>query len=299
MKKAFIILAHQLPQQLNIFIEQILNDPESEIFIHVNKLCESIIPEINASSERVHISKNNIAIHWGSDEILKAMLVMYREIINIETEYDYVLLCSAQDLMISSGLDSYLRRNYGKVIIEQCKGNGDFFDRYVRGRLLYKWPKLYRRKYDFRYHPVKIMRAIRYRYTLTGWWPFSKKKIDYDITGMKFYKDWQWSAMPIDIVKFIIDYMDKHPTYWSIYKDGYLPEECFITTLLHNNGLSDRILDTTFTYIKPMQNSHPPILTMSDINELEKSGKFFARKFDVRVDKDVIDYFRKKILNIQ
>lgn len=295
MKKAFIILAHQLPEQLNVFTEQILSDPESEVFIHVNKLCESIIPKINLN-ERIHISRKNIAIHWGSDEILQAELIMMREVLDCKKQFDYTIICTGQDLLINNDIDSFLQRNNGKVIIEICKKEGDFYDRYVKARLLYKWPEIYRRKYDFRYHPFRIMRAIRYRYTLTGKWPFSKKKVDYDVSNMTFYKDWFWSAIPMDIVAFIINFLDQNPTYWSIYKNGYIPEEGFVTTLLKNNGMGDRILDMTMTYIKPMINNHPPIFTISDIPELEKSGCSIARKFDMRVDSNVIEYFKKKLI---
>lgn len=295
MKKAFIILAHQLPEQLNVFTEQILCDSESEAFIHVNKLCENIIPKINLN-ERVHISKNNIAIHWGSDEVLQALLIMMKEVLDYNKTFDYVIICTGQDLLINNGLDDFLKTNYGKVIIEVCKAEGDFYNRYVRARLLYKWPEIYRRKYDFRYHPFRLMRAIRYRYTLTGKWPFSKKKVDYDVSNMTFFKDWYWSAIPIDVVSFIINFMSNNPTYWSIYKNGYLPEEGFITTLLMNNGMSDRLLDKTMTYIKPMRNNHPPIFTVSDIDELEICGCSIARKFDMRVDGKVIEYYKDKLL---
>lgn len=294
MKKAFIILAHQLPVQLNLFTRQILAEGDNEVFIHVNKLCESIIPSIT-KNDRIHISQNNIDIHWGSDEILKAILIMLKEVLSYEKNFDYVLVCTGQDLLINENLDDILNTCGNKVIIEQCKAEGDFYDRYVKGRLLYKWPTLYRRKYDFRYHPIRIMRALRYRYTLTGKWPFSKKNINWDVSKMTFYKDWFWCALPIDIVQYITSFIHDNPNYWSIYKDGYIPEEGFVTTLLMNNGLGHRILDRQLTFIKPMINNHPPVFVEGDIKELEESGCPLARKFDLGVDSNVITYFVNKI----
>ncbi len=45
MKKAVIVLVHQLPEQVNIFLEQLLVDKETDIYVHVNKLYENIIPK--------------------------------------------------------------------------------------------------------------------------------------------------------------------------------------------------------------------------------------------------------------
>ena len=289
MKKAFIILAHQLPQQLNIFINQLLLDPEAYVFLHINKLCDTL------KSERVLISDKNIEIHWGSDEILKALLIMMNEVLSYSVICEYVTICTGQDLMIKPGYDKYLRENKGKVIIEQLNAEEGFYDKYIRARLLYKWPKAYRRKYDFKYHPIRILRAIRYRYTLTGRWPFSRKKLNYDTSKIVFFKDWYWCAMPRDIVQFIIDFMKHNPDYWSIYDKAYIPEEGFVTTLLRNNGMGDRILNTTLVYIKPMRNNHPPVFKVEDIQELDNCNCYFARKFDSGIDAEVIEYYVNKI----
>lgn len=295
MKKAFIILAHQLPEQLNIFTEQILSDPESEVFIHINKLCENIIPQIKVD-DRIHICKNNVEIYWGDDGILRAILNSYKEVLQSPKEFEYVFVCTGQDLLVKTDIDNYLALYPNKVIIEEQQADGDFYHRYIRGRLLYKWPVLYRRKYDFRYHPLRIMRALHYRLTLMGW-PIMRKKIEYDTSHMVFYKDWFWCAVPIDIVKYINDFIECNPKYMTIYKDAYIPEEGFITTLLKNGGLGDRLVSLSTTYIKPMRNNHPPILKIDDIDAIECSGCLFARKFDMRVDSIVIEYFRSKFKN--
>lgn len=292
MKKAFVILAHQLPEQLNIFTNQILSDKESHAFIHINKLCEDIIPKIN-SGERVHISKNNVAIHWGSDEILTAILNLLRDVLTSNIVFDCVFICTGQDLLVRTDIDAYLSKYPNKVIIQELKAERDFYDRYVRGRLLYKWPEIYRRKYDFRYHPFKILRALHYRITLKGW-PIMKKKVKYDTTGMTFYKDWFWCALPIDIVNYIISFVDNNPEYMSMYEGAFIPEEGFITTLLKNHNLGDRIVNMSTTFIKPMVKDHPPILTIEDVEKIEESGCLFARKFDIRIDKEIVEYFRNK-----
>jgi hypothetical protein len=40
---------------------------------------------------------------------------------------------------------------------------------------------------------------------------------------------------------------------------------------------------------------HPKVLTINDINDLSSSSKFFARKFDVMVDQEIILQLQKEL----
>ena len=301
MKKAIIVLAHQKPAQLNMLLRQLLVDPQIDVFIHVNKLNENIIPDI-LQNERVKVSKNNIPIHWGSDEILAATLNMYREVLKSGAPYEYILVISGQDMLVRNGLDEFLTEHKGKIFIDMCNKptpeSIHSFDMCVRARALYTWPEIYRRRIDFRYNPVRIMRAIRYRSFLKGI-PFCKKKIDYDVSKMTFYKDFYWNALPVETVEYILDFIDKNPTYMSIYHEAYQPEEGFISTLIINSGYQGdpELLQgkgKSLTFTKDMENNHAPLLGMDDVEMIESSGCFFARKFDVDYDSTVINHFMEK-----
>jgi hypothetical protein len=41
------------------------------------------------------------------------------------------------------------------------------------------------------------------------------------------------------------------------------------------------------------QSSFPKFLTMDDLDDIKKSDKLFARKFDIRKDKEVLDALNK------
>lgn len=303
MRKAFIILAHQMPEQLNILLRQLLHDPENEIFIHVNKLSEDIIPGIMRDG-RVHISPNNIKIHWGSDEILQATLNMFREVTDYPAAFEYVMVISGQDLLVRQGLDEFLTEHNGRVFIDARTSSetrsADFFDRYTRARVLYKWPEIYRRRYDFRLHPVRLLRTVRFRMFFRGV-PFGRKKTDYPTDGMRFTKDYYWCALPRRVVEYILRFIGENPGYLSIYKDAFQPEEGFIATLILNSDYPDEEVFVngecrSLTYTNTIENNHAPVLKTEDIKAIEASGRFFARKFDQRVDAKVIEYFRDKIL---
>lgn len=289
MKKAFIILAHQLPDQLNIFINQLLADPDNDIFIHVNKKNETLKKDI-IKSKRVFVTDNNIEITWGSDDILKAVIIMLRQVKKSRNDYKYVMLCSGQDLQVRDGLDKFLTDNYGKVFVD---GYED--DKKRRAFLLHEWPERYRRLIDFKLHPIKLFRRFRLEIFKLGI-PINIKEVNYDVSAVTFYRNWFWSAMPDFIVDYIIDYLDRNPTFWEIYDNALVPEEGFLSTIIMNSQYKDCIdyidgRSQSLTYDGPRKNGHSSVITIDDIDAIKNSGKFFARKFDIRKDRDVIEHF--------
>ena len=44
MKKAVILIAHKNPSQINIFLEQLIADGSTDVYIHINKINEDILP---------------------------------------------------------------------------------------------------------------------------------------------------------------------------------------------------------------------------------------------------------------
>ena len=300
MKKAIIIMAHQKPEQINIFLKQLLFDKETYIFIHVNKLCESIIPSI-LRHERIIISKNNIVVHWGSDNFLKAELIMLREVLSYPIPFEYILINSGQELLVKKGLDEFLTKNKGKCFVDR-----DIFehtaanDRRARAFLLYHWPEICRRQYDSKWNPFRILRRAHIEICKTGTCLF-RKKIHYDFKDITFYKSFFWCALPRSIVEFLIHFAETEHEFMKIYNNALVAEEYFVATIVmmnpdlrwtmqYNSGNSYSLV-----YTKPHVNSHSPLLGKQDIEELENSGAFFARKFDIDYDKEVIEYFYNKI----
>lgn len=298
MNKAVIILAHQLPEQLNIFINQLLVDEETtDIYIHVNKKNQDIIPQIK-KNDRVFVSDNNIAINWGSDEILKALIIMLREILNSGRYYKYILLASGQDLLVRSGLDEYLETHDGQVFIDSWNSDLKSIDLFRRAMLLARWPSVLRRKFDFKFHPLRIIRSLRIRLFLIGF-PILRKKVGFDVSSITFYQNYFWCALPYDVAQYILYYIDTTPEYWQIYENALIPEESFVSTIIMNSEYSKRIHFTngkscSLTYTDTVQNNHMPVIKISDIKSIDESNAFFARKFDYRIDKVVVDYFIQK-----
>lgn len=296
MKNAIILYIYKNPHQVNRLIEQLLSSTNDDIYVHINKLYDGIRTEL-VQNDRVYVTRNNIPAVWYSDGLFLAIIQMLKEVIESRKEYNHVLMISGQDMLVRDGLDDYLEKHREQIFFDVRKDN----QRFARAVLLYKWPSIYKHNWQFKYHPMRILRSLRIRILKLGI-PFRRKKIVYDTDSIEFYHNTFWGSMPFVVAKWIIDFLNKNSGFEDIYKGAILAEEKFLGTLFMMSPYKDWVkFDTnnqahslTFTY--KVVNNHVPALTMSDIPEIEKSEAFFARKIDPDVDMDFINYYYKKFV---
>lgn len=293
MKNAIIILVHQLPEQVNMFLRQLLETTEMDIYIHINKRYDNLRDSL-LKDERISITKNNIEITWGGDGLLNAVLLMLKEVKETGKLYGHVLVNTGQDLLIKKGLDEFLEEHKGQVFYE-----GYEQDKRRRAFLLYEWPDRYRQLMDSKWNPNKIIRRLRLELFSRGY-PFSKKKVTVDTEKIVFYRNWFWGALPYEVMTYILNYVEANPEYMGIYRNALVPEEGFFMTLIMMSPFKDRIQfkngrSDSLTNVLSRSNGHPIVVKYEDIEELNKSPFFFARKFDSRVDDKVVNYYYELI----
>ncbi len=300
MRLAVILLVHQNPEQVNIFIRQLLNDLDADIYIHISKKYDEMIRNHLIKDDRIFITKNNIVINWGSDGLTKALLIMLNEVSNSNKHYDYVIVCTGQDLLVRKGLSEYLENHNGQIFLEIR--NEPEREAHLKTRLFHTWPDIYTRKYDSKIHPLRLIRSLRYRLIMKGL-PIGKKKFSFDVSKLKLYYNYIWCTLPFEVVAYVTNYVNEHPEWMELYTGSLFPAECFLGTIIMQSKYRDRIVFNGFkskslTFLKEMdENMHPPILKMGDVKAIEESECFFARKFDVNVDSKIVEHFGDKILN--
>lgn len=299
MNKAVILTLYAHPEQANILIRQLLKDEETDIFIHIDKKEEDKVLPYLLKNERVIINTNNIVVHWGSDEFLKAVLNTYRLILSQEKKYEYVLMCTGHDLLVKPGLDDFLCKHKGEIFIDCFNENPIEMDKKRRTFLLHKWPRFYLNLFNNKYHPIRIARSLRIR-MINRFPNILKKKVNYDTDSIRFYYSYAWIAFPIEMVKFIIDFLDNNKTFFDIYEGALAAEEGFFATMVMMSPYKEKLNFTdgrsrSLTFFNTPENNHPPILTTKDIPRIDNDEMaYFARKFDLNTDKDVIEYYMNK-----
>ena len=116
MKKAYLLIVHKNPIQINILLKQLLEDEESDIYVHVNKLNDKLKADL-LDHDRITILKNNINVYWGTESINEVLILLLKEAINSEKDYEYFSFRTGQDLQIRRGVDKFLVENDRKIFI--------------------------------------------------------------------------------------------------------------------------------------------------------------------------------------
>lgn len=306
MKRAVLCIAHKGPEQLNVLARQILADsPDTDIYFHIDKKADHIKSAI-MEHPNVYFIQRNHSITWGDESTVRMLLDAFDEIISANKPYEYFQICTGQDLMVRPGLDTFLEENRGNIYIDLHKN-----DRYIKNLLTHYYPRLFRK--DHSTH--KIMNLIMLAYTImTRIGLIPKKKIRFDYKGTDFYASYNWSFMPYEVLCYVHRFLKENDGFLDLYWDTRLPEDGFLGTLIMNSPyrsnvvfkpeLDDEVVGRVSvrrgesqTFMKKLNGSHPPFLTMEDVQEIRDSGCFMARKFDMSRNPDVVEYFDKLIVN--
>jgi hypothetical protein len=98
-------------------------------------------------------------------------------------------------------------------------------------------------------------------------------------------------------VNYILEFAEKNPSVIKFFRRVWGPDETFYPTILLNSPLRSSVANESTMYFDYSEGStHPKDLTRSDLDALKKSGKFFARKFNLNIDKDILDIIDQQLM---
>ena len=298
MKLAIMLALHNNPEQANVFIDQCLTSDSCEVFIHIDKKALNIGNELRIS-DRVHILPHSFEVEWGDFSQIQYVLYMMQYIRDF-ARFDYYSIHSGSDLLVRpmAELESFLESSHKYAYLD-CHmlpwdkwqyGGG-------MGRLELIWPKWMRKRLD----PHSLKRYIRAVYGRLYCIPFlRKRKLPEDAV---FYGKSAWYTLREDCVKNLLDYLDNHNEFLKLFEGVLCGDEIFFNTVIymsagehteeieqHNNLRYDDLFGGDKRNV-----GGPRIIRMSDIDEIGRSGAFFARKADSGIDSEVIQYYKDKI----
>ncbi|MFV0220634.1 beta-1,6-N-acetylglucosaminyltransferase [Empedobacter falsenii] len=282
MKNAYLIQCHKDPQLVNRIIKQI-SDKSTDIYIHVDIRSDIVKDLIKASN--VFIVHNRFAVDWGSFNQVLATLEMLKMTVN--KNYNYLSLISGQDFPIKTNelfydyLENSQKSEFIEVIqlpIKEWSYEGGL------GRVKYHWLNYLTPKRNL---TARILRNI-YLYTFG-------KLFAKDITKLgKIYGGSSWFTLTGELVNYMVSFLKNNPDYIDVYKNSGCADEIFFQTLIMNSPFKDKVVNDNLRFIKwENGKSSPNILTIFDEDEILKSSKFFMRKVDSNLSKDLVIKFSK------
>lgn len=293
MKIAFLIMAHSNIQQLNCFIRQLLAYPESYIYIHLDSKAGNVVDFI-LKNERIFILPERYCLNWGDYSLIETTKYLLRY--SAEKQYhDYYSLHSGVDMAIKpiSELAKFLEKEhklfYASCLELPCKhwGYGGGL-----GRIALKWPKIFRQKVG-KFSLIRILRGIYGRaYNLK----VIQKLFPVPTKKYRFYGGAEWFTASSECIQEMFRFLDINKDYDGIFKNAISSDEIYFSTIFKaiQNGraaVNDNLCHTVWGIGKTDGIGGPIILTDDYIEKLEKSDKFFARKFDLNQSKVIVDHF--------
>lgn len=287
-RTAYILLAHKNPFQVNAFLRQILRDEEAEVFIHIDKKGMEILANRIVKDPRIEILQEAVDVTWGDFSVTEATLRLLRRTVQSGRHYDFVCLRSGQDLLVKTGFPDYLAANRGRSFmayekVERTSRRASF--------VLSRWPRSSRRRYDG-LHPSRLLRALLIRCYGWGFNLLPNRQALPDC--MDLYTGSQWFCLDFQLVKYIVDYVDNNGWYLRLFENSLVPDEWFFHTIVLNSSMAHHVANDHLCFMK-WDGQHPLLLTKYDIPAIDQSGQFFARKFDERADRVVVEHYEEKL----
>jgi hypothetical protein len=281
MKVAYLILAHANPAMLKELVAA-LNKPKEMVFVHIDKKT-AILPFEKLLAGRCTFIARRENISWGGFSMVQATLNLMQAALAAGT-FDYYCLLSGCDYPIKPvpAFESFLAAHAGNEYIgcRNIAGLPPKFKKRYTGFFLFENRSAFLKKLNFGL--TKIQRL------------FYKRK---PYAGRPVFYGSQWWTLTGACVSYILGFVAKRPGCTSYFKYTHVPDEMFFHTIIAGSAFSDKIQNDNLRYIVfGKGQASPKVWTMADKETLLQSPAYFARKFDLAIDRDIVECL-KNLLN--
>ena len=306
MKILYLIVSHTNPEQLVRLATTLKqNSTAAQIVIHHDfAKCGLDRAAFNHLSD-VHILEEYVSVQWGEFSMVEMEIHCLNWVMAQGLSFDWLILLSGQDYPIQplSAIESFLRTTDDDGLMEYFPV--DEPPQTLLASAL-QWDKNRgKERFFFRYHRVTRSRlALSLLYRLgqlfnnrQPWFnivacPITGGKIGLRVTELPFsrcYAGSQWFTLSYPCIKYIDDFIKKHPDFVEHYRHTIIPDESFFQTILLNHP-HFKISPNNRRFISwTSPTGGTVVLRNQDFENLIASEQHFARKFDTRVDSQILD----------
>lgn len=279
MKIAHLIFVHNRPNQAERLIKKLISE-RADIYIHVDKKSNINQFDFSELQSKIYFIKNRVAMNWGNYSMVKAMVNSLEEILQTGVNYSHINLLSGQDYPLQpvEKLESFLLENKGKT-----------FMRYLL--IPNEWNNAAERLIRYNLGDWKLPGKYKIQHFINRYFPERKFP-----KHLQPYGGSAWFIITPECTRYVLDYLRDNPKLTSFIKYIWAVDEIVFQTVLVNSPHKDTIVNENLRYIHfKGESPHPTVFTKQDAETLLQSGKFFARKFCLQVDSEILDYLDAKM----
>ena len=285
LRHAYLIMIHEDSLVLKRLI-QLLDDENSDFYIHVDR--HGAFVDGEKLQKLVKKSKvfiyRKYRVYWGTNSITNAELYLLKQA--VKGKYDYYHILSGADLPIKSKeqILQFFEKNNGKEFIHfgTRQYQDDIQQRYNVYHFFSK--QLGRRRdkkiwVDLETYSLAIQRRLHIDRT--------KKK------SFSFYGGANWCSITSGLAAYAVR---NYPKYKRAFWATQMSDEAVLQTIVMDSPFKGNL------YISGFENNYdaclryidwnrgtPYVFRNEDFDELMASDCMFARKFDAKIDQDIVD----------
>lgn len=288
MKHAYLILTHKNDYTVKSLLK-LLDYPENDIYVHMDlketQYCENDFASILHKSNIFFTKRTSVT--WGGFSLINATLELLELALHNEEKYSYYHLLSGQDLPLKSQeyIHQFFSKNDGHEFVDFQSSTFTFSK-----RICYYY-----------FFQEKIGRSFKIQYRILNSIAIFFQKI-FRIKrnkNIKFQKGCNWFSITNELAEYVIE---KKQFIEKTFKYTCNADEIFLQTLIVNSHFADKLFDPTEYNSGKMnlrlidwERGQPYTYTIDDFELLINSPLLFARKFDCKQDKLIIDKICKYV----
>lgn len=292
-KHAYLIMAHNNFEILEKTLK-LLDDERNDFYIHIDKKVKNF--DFEKFKSFIRKSKifftDRIDVKWGHFSQIQCELILLKEA--TKNNYSYYHLISGVDMPIKpkNEIYNFFENNKGKEFINfQSKIYNEKFNN--RFNVYHLFPNSSRSKLK------KILILIE-KFSLLLQKLLKVNRIKK--MSIKFQKGDNWFSITDNFAKYILE---KEHWIKNAFKFTSCCDEIFLQTLIINSFFQENLYNKEFDnnsiysikrYID-WNRGTPYIFRKEDFNNLINSEALFARKFDLNIDKEIVDMIFKYFIN--
>ena len=282
-KHAYLIMAHTQPELLKKLL-QMLDNERNDIYLHIDSKAKDYpLDEVAAVLKKSKcIFTERTDVKWGSYSQIHCEMVLLKEA--VKTEHAYYHLLSGMDLPIKSQEQIF-------AFFEKYNGL-EFVD---EDDAAISEAALSRVKYTHKFYG----KAGSVKDLLGALSTKGQKLLGVDKTqkysDIIFQKGRNWFSITHGLAKLVVE---KEAWIQEVFGQSVCGDELFLQTVARNSEYAEKICnpntmpeipDTRYIDWKRGSNNNPYVFREEDFEELKNAPGLFARKFDLNVDKKIVE----------
>lgn len=283
MKHAYLIMAHNEMGLLKLLLSK-LDHKDNTIYLHcdVKFDCDMDALRAQLNTSTLHFIKR-MDVRWGKYSQIQCELELLKEA--VKGNHDYYHLITGVDLPLKSNeeINAFFEEHNGQEFVSYDKNANEtrnFINRFDKWhfKLVCKYNNaLQRAVVSLCNIPLQIFEKVAN--TVAG----NRSRKYADLVFMK-------GSSYFDITHALATYVvEKEELIREIFKFSHCCDEVFLHTIAYNSPFVDKITYYGTRYIDwSKHGKSPEILTLNHWEDMESSGKLFARKFSSGASGDLI-----------